>query len=134
MLRILPCGLTGGGRLAASRFSRKPLSRNLAVKVLTDEGMWPTVTSGEGLSVVYFTATWCGPCKMISPIYEALSKDYTAATFLKVDVDDQPDVAAMANVTAMPTFQFYKAGQKVDQIVGADADKLKTYLKSHSAA
>jgi thioredoxin 1 len=70
---------------------------------------------------------------MISPIFEQLSDEYPAASFLKVDVDDQPDVAAAAQVAAMPTFQFFKSGKLLDKIVGADPVKLKTCVKNHSA-
>ena len=111
------------GRVSARLSSRPQVAaRHLAVKVLTDDSEFGTVTSSESLSVVYFTAAWCGPCKMISPIYDAVSDEYPSVSFLKVDVDDQPDVAAMAQVQAMPTFQFFKSGKMLDKIVGADPD------------
>ncbi|KAI9354365.1 cytosolic thioredoxin Trx1 [Zopfochytrium polystomum] len=70
-----------------------------------------------GLVVVDFSATWCGPCKMVAPLYEELSKKYPDATFLKVDVDDYPDITEAAGVTAMPTFVFYKGGVAVGDVV-----------------
>ena len=83
-------------------------------------------------AVVYFAASWCGPCKMISPIFEAVAKENTSgATFLKIDVDDLPEVAGEAGVSAMPTFQFYRSGKLLDKIVGADPGKLKTYCETH---
>ena len=83
-------------------------------------------------SVVYFTASWCGPCKMISPIFDEVASAHPpGATFLKVDVDDMPDVAAAAQISAMPTFQFYKSGQLLEQIVGADVEKLKAGVEEH---
>ena len=102
------------------------------VKILNAEEEFATTVASPNLSVVYFTASWCGPCKMISPVFEAVAEEHTSAAFLKVDVDDQPDVAAAAQVTAMPTFQFFKSGKLLDKIVGADIEKLQEYTKAHS--
>ena len=66
---------------------------------------------------------------MIAPKYEAFSQAYTKAVFLKLDVDEVPDVAEKAEVRAMPTFQIYVKGQKVDEIVGADPSKLEIAIK-----
>ena len=94
--------------------------------VCGDESAFEKAVSSPSGSVVYFTASWCGPCRMISPVYEELAGGAgDGTTFLKVDVDDQPEVAAAAGVTAMPTFKFFKDGQLLDTIVGADAAKLQ---------
>ena len=109
-------------------------ARGLATKVLTctDAADFEKAKSSDSGAVVYFTATWCGPCRMISPIFAELAEGASAeTTFLKVDVDDQADVAADAQIAAMPTFQFYKGGKLLDQLVGADPEKLKTYVGAH---
>jgi thioredoxin 1 len=126
-------GVAASARLMAARRPVLLPQRALAVKTLTDESQYKPAIAADSLCVVYFTAAWCGPCKMISPIFEQLSDEYPAASFLKVDVDDQPDVAAAAQVAAMPTFQFFKSGKLLDKIVGADPVKLKTFVKNHSA-
>lgn len=77
------------------------------------------------LVVVDFFATWCGPCKMISPKLEELAKDFKNITILKVDVDECEDLAMEYEVSAMPTFVFIKKGQKVDSFAGANFEKLK---------
>jgi thioredoxin 1 len=108
--------------------------RSLATKVLTCEAEddFDKAKATAGGSVVYFTASWCGPCRMISPVFDELAASAAdGSTFLKVDVDDQPDVAAAAGVTAMPTFQFFKGGKLVDKIVGADVQKLQTFTTQH---
>ena len=67
----------------------------------------------------------CGPCKMISPIFEQMAKDTPDVTFVKVDVDDQDDIAAECGVQAMPTFQFFKGGKKIDDMMGANTQQLQ---------
>ena len=73
-----------------------------------------------------FTASWCGPCKMIGPYFEALSNEDANAgiVFIKVDVDDAEDVSEKCGISAMPTFQVWQGGQKVDSLVGASKEKL----------
>ncbi|KAK1175786.1 thioredoxin-like [Acipenser oxyrinchus oxyrinchus] len=87
--------------------------------------------AGSMLVIVDFTATWCGPCKMISPVFEKLAEEHKDVVFLKVDVDDAQDVAEMCKVNSMPTFQFFKNGQKVDDFSGANKDKLLEMLMKY---
>ena len=80
--------------------------------------------------LVDFTASWCGPCKMIAPFFEELAGKYPGVVFVKVDVDDLDDVAAECGISAMPTFQLYSNGVKVQELTGADKDKLEALAKS----
>ncbi|KAF7244660.1 Thioredoxin [Varanus komodoensis] len=86
--------------------------------------------SPSKLIVVDFSATWCGPCKMIKPFYHSLVEKYPDVIFIEVDVDDAQDVAANCEVKCMPTFQFYKNGQKVAEFSGANKEKLEENIKS----
>lgn len=79
--------------------------------------------------VVDFHATWCGPCKTIAPHFKQYATKYPEADFLKVDVDKCQTTAATYNITAMPTFLFLKNGKKVDEIKGADPQKLEDKIK-----
>ncbi|KAG6792162.1 hypothetical protein POTOM_001305 [Populus tomentosa] len=104
-------------------------------------------------AVFYFTATWCGPCKFISPVIEELSKKYPHATIYKVDIDTEGLQNALANLNIaavsvlrngwaygsnlsdlslllQPTLDFYKNGKKETTIVGADVAKLKNTMES----
>jgi thioredoxin 1 len=74
----------------------------------------------EGIVVIDFFATWCGPCKRIESVYVELSEKYTNITFLKVDVDESEEIASKFNVEALPTFVFLKNGVEVKRIEGAD--------------
>ncbi|CDH53160.1 predicted protein [Lichtheimia corymbifera JMRC:FSU:9682] len=77
-----------------------------------------------------FHAEWCGPCKLIGPKFENFAKEYTGIAYAQVDVDAVPDVAAEAEVRAMPTFVFYHKGTKVNDVVGANAAKLEEAIKA----
>merc|ERR1712181_107797 len=81
--------------------------------------------AGGKLVVVDFHATWCGPCKMVAPHLEEMSKTMEEVVFLKVDVDDCEDIAAEYKITAMPTFLFMKSKVKVADLMGANVEKLK---------
>lgn len=74
--------------------------------------------------VIYFTASWCGPCQRIGPVYEELSSKYRDILFFKVDVDENEKLAQDFNITSMPTFIFYKSKNNHKQLNGADKDKL----------
>lgn len=101
------------------------------VIVISDNSHYQTelTKAGPKLVVVDFTASWCGPCKKIAPKFTSLSTKYPSAVFLKVDVDKCEDVAAGSNVSAMPTFQFFKGKVKVDEMTGADEKKLEEKIK-----
>ena len=72
--------------------------------------------------VVDFTATWCGPCQRIKPFFEELAAAHKGALFVKVDVDELESVSQAAEVLAMPTFQVYREGRRVDTVQGAATD------------
>jgi thioredoxin 1 len=91
--------------------------------------MWEQeVLKASGLVLVDFWAVWCGPCRMVAPIVEEVSKEYTGKLkVLKLNTDENPDVAGKYRIMGIPTLMFFKDGKTVDQIVGAVP---KSQLKS----
>ncbi|GAB6019171.1 hypothetical protein CHUAL_000790 [Chamberlinius hualienensis] len=105
------------------------------VKVIPEDSQFQVelTQAGAKLVVVDFTASWCGPCQRIAPIFAELSTKYTRAVFLKVDVDQCQETAASQGVTAMPTFIFYRNRVKIDRTTGADATALEEKIQHHLA-
>jgi thioredoxin len=78
------------------------------------------VLNSPGLVMIDFWAVWCGPCRMIAPTVEELSKEYTGKLKVcKLNTDENPDIASRYKIMGIPTLMFFNNGQKVDQIVGA---------------
>ena len=72
----------------------------------------------EGKVVVDLFATWCGPCKMLSPILDEISEEISTTKFYKIDVDDNQDVAREYNVMSIPTVLIFEDGKLSNTIVG----------------
>lgn len=87
----------------------------------------------NGTCFIDFFATWCGPCKMLSPIVEKLSNEYAGkVTFLKVDVDQCPDIAAQYGIMSIPTLIMTKDGKAVGSTMGYMPESdLKSFIDSH---
>jgi len=78
------------------------------------------VLQSPNLVMVDFWAAWCGPCKMVAPVVEELAKEYEGkVNFVKVNTDENPDLASRYNIRGIPTLMFFKDGKVLDQIVGA---------------
>ncbi|MBU0466329.1 MAG: thioredoxin [Nanoarchaeota archaeon] len=81
--------------------------------------------------VVYFWATWCGPCKMMGPVFEETANELKDKTkFGKVDVDKQSELAQRFQVMSIPTLIFFRDGKQVDRTMGVTSkDELEKKLK-----
>ena len=72
----------------------------------------------EGLVLVDFFATWCGPCKMLSPVLEEVAEENPDINILKIDVDEVSELAVRYGVQAIPTLMLFKNGQRVETRMG----------------
>ncbi len=86
----------------------------------TDTNFQESALESDKLVVVDFWAEWCGPCRLVTPIIDELSKDYEGKAVIgKVNVDHNAQVASKYNVRSIPTILFLKGGEIVDKQVGA---------------
>lgn len=84
--------------------------------------------------VVDFTATWCGPCQMMAPHFEALAQEFAGQIdFIKVDVDQNQETAAYCQISAMPTFKVFRGFTEVGAMRGANADGLRQLVMTEIA-
>lgn len=88
---------------------------------VTDDNFAEEVEGGEGLTMVDFWATWCGPCRIIAPIVEELAEEYREKGLRvgKLDVDSNPGTATKYNVRSIPSVLFFKDGELVYKVIGA---------------
>jgi len=103
------------------------------IHVKTIEEYNATLQAAENkLVVVDFSATWCGPCRMIAPKFAEMSKKYTNVVFVHVDVDELNTLPDVADVSGVPTFKYFKNGSKVLQFSGANAGKIEDNIISNA--
>jgi len=105
----------------------------MGVKEINGSASFDTAIRVPSLVVVDFFATWCGPCIQIAPFIEELSHKYPDVVFLKVNAEANRDIAEKCNIRSYPTFHFYVNGTKVDQLSGANSQKLENMVVSLKA-
>jgi thioredoxin 1 len=88
---------------------------------VTDDNFTRTVEDGDGLTLVDFWASWCGPCRIVGPIVEELAGEFSdqGVTVAKLDVDANPRTTSRFGVRSIPSILFFKNGAHVDTVVGA---------------
>ena len=94
------------------------------------EEQFDELIAGEKPVVCDFFAMWCGPCKMLAPVIEEVSKDYAdKAEFVKVDVDGAPELSARYGIMSIPFVAIFKDGEVVAKSVGfMPAEEVKQFL------
>lgn len=97
------------------------------IRSLTVETFDETVQNGRVL--VDFWATWCGPCRMQTPVIEKLAAEMPTVTFTKVNVDDEPELAQRYGIMSIPTLLVFNNGEVEKTLVGYHAEaQLKSAL------
>lgn len=86
------------------------------VKVVTDKDF--AAETDQGVTLVDFWATWCGPCRMQSPVIEKLADEMPEVNFTKMDVDQNPETPQSFGIQAIPTLVVKKDGEVVEKLVG----------------
>ncbi|TSD63158.1 thioredoxin [Aeromicrobium piscarium] len=116
---------------------------------LTKETFESTVT-GEGITLVDWWASWCGPCKQFAPVFEAASEQHPDITFGKIDTEAEQELAAAAQISSIPTLMAFRDGilvfsqpgalpaEALDQVVTAvkdlDMDDVRRQIAEQQAA
>jgi thioredoxin 1 len=96
------------------------MSDTKTTNVVTDENFGAEIEQHQGLAVVDFWATWCGPCRMIAPAVDQLAEEYAGRVKVaKLDTDANPRTMTRFGVRSIPTLLFFRDGQVVDRVVGA---------------
>ena len=90
----------------------------MSTVALTEETFEETVTK-EGITLVDWWASWCGPCRMFAPVFETASETHSDITFGKIDTEDQQGLAGAARITSIPTLMAFRDGVLVFSQAGA---------------
>jgi len=107
-----------------------------ALLELTSSNWDSEVLKAKGLVIIDFWAPWCGPCRVISPAVEELSKEYSGKVKVaKLNTDENSEIASRYKIMGIPTIMFFKDGVKLDQIVGVVPkqhlkEKIDSYLNT----
>lgn len=121
----------------------------MSTVTLTKDNFGQTV-QGDGIVLVDFWAAWCGPCRRFAPVFEQASAEHPDITFGKVDTEAEPELAAAAQISSIPTLMALRDGvlvfrqpgalpaaalsQLIDAVRGLDMDEVRRELSDHSAA
>ena len=101
------------------------------VKIVTNENFNSFIASG--LVLIDFFAEWCGPCKMLSPVLDAVASELSNVSIGKVDIDNASATAEKYDVSSIPTLILFKNGEEVDRVVGLkDKDTLVKLITKHA--
>ena len=107
------------------------MENNMSVREVSTQDFQDSVS--DGVVMVDFWAPWCGPCRMVAPVLEKLQEEMgEKASIVKLNVDENPDIARQYGISSIPTMIVFKNGNHVDTVIGAStSDKYKSLLEKH---
>jgi len=85
---------------------------------ITTEKELNNILKTKTMTIIDFFAEWCGPCKILGPIFEKVADDYEDINFIKIDIDHAPELAAKYEISSIPTLLFLKNGELSNTIRG----------------
>ncbi len=98
-------------------------------EILNKDTFETQVLNGTGKTVVDFFATWCGPCRMLSPILEEVESEHPEVRFVKVDIDESPELAGKYDVASVPTLMKFVDGVPAATSIGLlPKDELEAFI------
>lgn len=102
------------------------------VKILNETEFSEAIAT-DGIKVVDFFATWCGPCKMLAPVLDELAEDFAGKVDIcKVDIDESMNIARKYRVMSVPTVMIFKNSEAVETIVGYnDKEEFAKLIEKH---
>ena len=105
----------------------------MAADYISDEAALDNLITSTPLVVIDFTASWCGPCKLVGPLMDQLSEEYgDKITVAKLDIDNNKSVAKRFGIKSIPAVLFFKQGEQVDIVIGAKPySEFSTTLEKH---
>lgn len=101
------------------------------MKLLSNKEYKEILDKKSGKVVIDFFAEWCGPCQMLAPVMEEVSKEYPDVEFYKVNIDEEQELAIENSVFSIPTIVFLKDGQEAKRAVGfLSKQEFKEYIEN----
>ena len=91
----------------------------MSVVTITKDNFQQEVLDSQKTVLVDFWATWCGPCRMLSPVVDEIAQENDAVKVGKINVDEQPELASQFGVMSIPTLMVFRDGKPVNSSVGA---------------
>lgn len=86
--------------------------------IITKDNFQAEVLDAKGTVLIDFWASWCGPCRMLSPIVDQIAEEHPDIKVGKINVDEEPELASQFDVMSIPMLVVFKDGQKVNESVG----------------
>lgn len=106
--------------------------KNDSAMEITNQEFKDVINNGHKLVVVDFFAEWCMPCLMLAPIIEELANDMKEVKFVKINVDDNRELAGKYEVSSIPCLVFFKDGEEVDRLIGNQtSDDIEEKIKKN---